>query len=51
VDTSGGGLFFSCAAGHAFCAGCKLPEAHAPAPCDVVKKWQKKCDDDSETFK
>ena len=36
VDTSAGGLFFSCAAGHSFCAGCKHAEAHAPAPCDIV---------------
>jgi ariadne-1 len=51
VDTTrGGGAFFSCAGGHTFCAGCRMLEAHAPASCDVVKLWQKKCDDDSETF-
>ncbi len=49
VDTSGGGAFLTCGAGHSFCARC-CQEAHAPATCDIVKAWQKKCDDDSETF-
>lgn len=50
VDTSAGGRFFVCSDGHSFCADCKHAEAHAPAPCDVVRTWLKKCDDDSETY-
>ena len=56
VDTGGagggascGGVFLTCSAGHAFCALCN-GEAHAPASCETVKAWLKKCDDDSETF-
>lgn len=53
-DDDGGhgglGQFVTCGAGHAFCARCKRPEVHAPAPCDLVRSWQKKCDDDSETM-
>jgi ariadne-1 len=47
--SGGGGAFFTCGAGHSFCACCSA-EAHAPASCAVVKAWLKKCDDDSETF-
>lgn len=42
VDVGGGGGFVRCAAGHDFCSACRHPEAHAPAPCDVVKTWLKK---------
>ncbi len=49
VDTSGGEQFVTCAAGHAFCVACKLPEAHAPVDCETVRTWLRKCDDDSET--
>ena len=33
---------------HSFCFGCTLAD-HQPAPCALVKKWMKKCEDDSET--
>jgi len=41
--------YVSCAQGHSFCVKCRA-EAHAPADCDIVNAWMKKCDDDSETF-
>lgn len=37
-----------CDCGHFFCFGCSLND-HQPAPCSLVKKWLKKCEDDSET--
>ncbi|RMZ91801.1 hypothetical protein DV736_g979, partial [Chaetothyriales sp. CBS 134916] len=37
-----------CSHEHAFCFGCTLAD-HQPAPCGLVKKWLKKCEDDSET--
>jgi len=37
-----------CLCGHRFCFGCALND-HQPAPCELVKKWLKKCADDSET--
>ncbi|KAM0363761.1 hypothetical protein ACHAPZ_008895 [Fusarium culmorum] len=37
-----------CRCGFRFCFGCPNPD-HQPAPCDLVKKWLKKCADDSET--
>ncbi|KAK4892301.1 hypothetical protein LTR27_009135 [Elasticomyces elasticus] len=37
-----------CECKHAFCFGCTLPD-HQPCPCSLVKKWLKKCEDDSET--
>ncbi|KAI8603059.1 hypothetical protein EDD21DRAFT_302846 [Dissophora ornata] len=37
-----------CACGDKFCFGCGLGD-HQPAPCGLVKMWQKKCADDSET--
>ncbi|KAF2807832.1 uncharacterized protein BDZ99DRAFT_535541 [Mytilinidion resinicola] len=37
-----------CDCGHFFCFGCSLND-HQPAPCGLVKKWLKKCEDDSET--
>jgi ariadne-1 len=37
-----------CNCGHDFCFGCTLND-HQPAPCALVKKWLKKCEDDSET--
>ncbi|KAF2088432.1 hypothetical protein K490DRAFT_64482 [Saccharata proteae CBS 121410] len=37
-----------CNCGHHFCFGCTLND-HQPAPCGLVKKWLKKCEDDSET--
>lgn len=45
-----GGVFVTCGGGHTFCVACKCCEVHAPAPCDLVRTWQKKCDDDSETM-
>ncbi|KAH8595246.1 hypothetical protein B0O99DRAFT_594823 [Bisporella sp. PMI_857] len=38
----------ACDCKHRFCFGCVLAD-HQPAPCDLVKKWLKKCADDSET--
>jgi ariadne-1 len=38
----------ACACGHRFCFGCILND-HQPAPCELVKRWLKKCADDSET--
>ncbi|RMD41307.1 hypothetical protein DV735_g3835, partial [Chaetothyriales sp. CBS 134920] len=37
-----------CSHEHSFCFGCTLAD-HQPAPCGLVKKWLKKCEDDSET--
>ncbi|KAF2457671.1 hypothetical protein BDY21DRAFT_344539 [Lineolata rhizophorae] len=37
-----------CECKHTFCFGCSLAD-HLPAPCVLVKKWLKKCEDDSET--
>jgi ariadne-1 len=37
-----------CRCKHGFCFGCTLAD-HQPAPCSLVKKWLKKCEDDSET--
>jgi ariadne-1 len=37
-----------CDCKHRFCFGCILAD-HQPAPCELVKKWLKKCADDSET--
>ncbi|KAF4300846.1 putative ring finger protein [Botryosphaeria dothidea] len=37
-----------CECKHHFCFGCSLND-HQPAPCALVKKWLKKCEDDSET--
>jgi ariadne-1 len=38
----------ACDCKYRFCFGCILAD-HQPAPCDLVKKWLKKCADDSET--
>ncbi len=38
----------TCTCGHSFCFGCLLND-HRPCPCILVKKWLKKCEDDSET--
>ncbi|KAE9975165.1 hypothetical protein Vi05172_g8515 [Venturia inaequalis] len=37
-----------CDCDHQFCFGCAQND-HQPAPCGLVKKWMKKCEDDSET--
>ena len=37
-----------CDCSHQFCFGCTLSD-HQPCPCSLVKKWLKKCEDDSET--
>ncbi|KAL2364541.1 hypothetical protein RJZ56_002494 [Blastomyces dermatitidis] len=37
-----------CRCSHSFCFGCTLDD-HQPPPCSLVKKWLKKCKDDSET--
>lgn len=38
----------ACDSKHGFCFGCTLAD-HQPCPCSLVKKWLKKCEDDSET--
>ncbi|KAA8913627.1 hypothetical protein FN846DRAFT_928980 [Sphaerosporella brunnea] len=38
----------ACECSHVFCFGCGLSD-HQPCPCSLVKKWLKKCEDDSET--
>ncbi|OBT46201.1 ariadne-1 [Pseudogymnoascus sp. WSF 3629] len=38
----------ACDCGYRFCFGCILTD-HQPAPCELVKRWLKKCADDSET--
>jgi len=42
------GTTVKCRCGFSFCFSCHN-EAHAPATCDQVKLWLKKCNDDSET--
>jgi len=37
-----------CACGHTFCYACG-ENWHDPVKCHLLRKWQKKCDDDSET--
>ncbi|CAM1504241.1 Fc.00g018320.m01.CDS01 [Cosmosporella sp. VM-42] len=37
-----------CKCGYRFCFGCPNPD-HQPAQCELVKRWLKKCADDSET--
>ena len=37
-----------CSNSHEFCFNCKY-ENHLPCPCWIVRKWIKKCNDDSET--
>jgi ariadne-1 len=43
------GAAITCACGYRFCYTCN-EEAHAPASCEQVKAWQRKCRDDSETL-
>ncbi len=38
----------TCSCGHSFCFGCGEPW-HDPIKCKWLKRWIKKCDDDSET--
>ena len=38
----------ACKNKHRFCFGCTLVD-HQPPPCSLVKRWLKKCEDDSET--
>eukprot|EP00163_Fabomonas_tropica_P013810 TRINITY_DN253_c0_g1_i7.p1 TRINITY_DN253_c0_g1~~TRINITY_DN253_c0_g1_i7.p1 ORF type:complete len:452 (+),score=71.95 TRINITY_DN253_c0_g1_i7:146-1501(+) len=38
----------SCQCGLEFCFGCS-EQPHPPATCDQVRRWKKKCSDDSET--
>lgn len=37
-----------CYCGHIFCYSC-CENWHDPVKCSLLKKWIKKCDDDSET--
>ncbi|GAA5881914.1 hypothetical protein JCM16303_003462 [Sporobolomyces ruberrimus] len=39
----------SCSCRHVFCFGCGLDGDHRPCCCPIVKRWVKKCKDDSET--
>ena len=38
-----------CNCGNAFCFGCGYAADHRPVLCKIVKLWEKKCADDSET--
>ena len=38
----------TCRCGHKFCFACS-ENWHDPVRCHLIKKWIKKCDDDSET--
>lgn len=38
----------TCSCGHTFCFSCG-ENWHDPVKCHLLKRWQKKCDDDSET--
>ncbi|WVF73066.1 hypothetical protein IAT40_007885 [Kwoniella sp. CBS 6097] len=38
-----------CKCGNELCFGCGHPASHRPVLCKVVKMWEKKCADDSET--
>lgn len=38
----------TCLCGYTFCFGCSEP-VHGPVKCQWLKKWLKKCNDDSET--
>ncbi|KAG0690529.1 Serine/threonine-protein kinase [Pichia californica] len=38
-----------CSRNHLFCYNC-LETYHAPCPCQLVSKWKKKCQDDTETL-
>jgi len=40
----------TCACGYSFCFGCGQ-EDHEPAPCDGVKDWLRKCNQESDIFK
>lgn len=42
-------LEIKCDCGEKFCFSCSS-EPHLPCSCDMLKLWQKKCSDDSETF-
>lgn len=48
VHPTGNQKFAQCTKGHTFCTYCR-EEFHAPASCDVVKEWNQKCQDDTET--
>ncbi|KAK6909443.1 hypothetical protein I203_103461 [Kwoniella mangroviensis CBS 8507] len=38
-----------CKCGHDLCFGCGYSASHRPVLCRIVKLWEKKCADDSET--
>lgn len=38
-----------CSCGNALCFGCGYADDHRPVLCRIVKLWEKKCADDSET--
>jgi len=40
----------TCACGYSFCFGCGQ-EDHEPAPCDGVRDWLRKCNQESDIFK
>ena len=37
-----------CSCGHKYCFTC-VEDWHGPVSCGMLKKWAKKCEDDSET--
>lgn len=39
----------TCECGNDFCFGCGYAADHRPVLCKIVKLWEKKCADDSET--
>ena len=39
----------TCQCGRQLCFGCGYADDHRPVLCRVVKQWEKKCADDSET--
>ncbi|GAA99534.1 uncharacterized protein L969DRAFT_86796 [Mixia osmundae IAM 14324] len=39
----------TCRCGNRFCFGCGRDEDHQPCCCPLIKRWLKKCEDDSET--
>ncbi|UYV77055.1 ARIH1, partial [Cordylochernes scorpioides] len=39
----------TCNCSHTFCFGCG-ESCHEPVNCDLLRKWKKKCSDDSETY-
>ena len=47
--SNGGMQQVKCTCGYSYCYSCS-DEWHGPVTCEVLKKWAKKCEDDSETI-